>query len=445
MQTFIEDLMSRRSFEAKLFRKTCKLYNQSMVISWKAKFIVLFGMLVINLCCALKSISFASNKAFLWQKGWIISSAVNFALDVMVIKTGVVIMEGFVIPNLIFEKVQSVKLVLIDIVNKICGGDIGRSVEFSAPEFLFVSSRVAKEFPTLVESLIVLSYSSPTLLASHGIRRRCGRNVIERICIGAQSALVEAPEWMIRLVIHFAIVIALAVLAYIGAGLCLAAPAAIVVLAFVMLVSAGVIWCRFNRFDHFSSDAKSTSILPVAFDTLTEKVIDTFQRDVIDATEEVWDRMFWQDDRARVDQGESESDESQCLVDALETDQGNREEGLCDTGEEKKGDVGLVATSLAVHRREHSDNSSINKKVSYTVARGDGSFAPLLGDKRHQHHQRNDFPPIGVRQSRTPIASSVNGASSLSADNSSDISFALGGQTLDVRTPFLISFFAPCY
>lgn len=73
---------------------------------------------------------------------------------------------NYLIPDLIFDTAMAVKLTVLKCISRLCAetsvgaGSCSHSNQFSAPNYFFVSTKVAKAFPSLIESSLVLSYHS---------------------------------------------------------------------------------------------------------------------------------------------------------------------------------------------------------------------------------------------------------------------------------------------
>ena len=103
----------------------------------------------------------------------------------------VVALVYYLIPDTIFSTAQKVKATVNCAVSALC--EHAQEPErlcnsFSAPEYLFVSTKVAKAFPEMVESAIILAYRTPILSLD--------RQMIQRTKEGNKSQVWLQHSWM---------------------------------------------------------------------------------------------------------------------------------------------------------------------------------------------------------------------------------------------------------
>lgn len=106
-----------------------------------------------------------------WQKGWTFACVVNLVLH-WVSATINAIAIYFMIPSAIASSASLCELTLNQCIATLMNPQERSSDvrSFSAPDFYFVSTRVARAFPDLLESALVLSYRSPTLPSEQSSR-----------------------------------------------------------------------------------------------------------------------------------------------------------------------------------------------------------------------------------------------------------------------------------
>lgn len=175
LRLFVLDMIGRNSIQAKMFEKNLTAIEQSLVITWGLKclmisVILVFDILTIYLCIYTARIHPAS-----WQNVWVLSSVSFMVMDSFIKQINVTVIVSFIIPNFIFDQANLIKLSMCKSVGSLlakANGDASEAVNnmgdettsnFSATDYLFVSTRVARAFPSLFESRVVLAYRSPTV------------------------------------------------------------------------------------------------------------------------------------------------------------------------------------------------------------------------------------------------------------------------------------------
>ena len=91
-----------------------------------------------------------------------------------------------------YEAAVMVKMVLLQSIARLCAneGTVRAADSFSASDYLFVSTRVAREFPNLVESALVLSHETFTISAEQLNRIGCNMEDIR-----ANNMPRQGPLW----------------------------------------------------------------------------------------------------------------------------------------------------------------------------------------------------------------------------------------------------------
>jgi hypothetical protein len=174
MTLFMKDLLGRDSAKAKIFMHQMNTISQERVITWGLKCMGFSFVIIFNLYFVYTCMLYGHSKGMEWQQGWLIASAVNLVLDIFIKQSNIAAIVYYVIPDLIVDSARSVRVNLEKSISAMCVNasrgqlhkiDSINPHSFSASNYFFVSARVARAFPGLLESAIVLSYQSPTVSA----------------------------------------------------------------------------------------------------------------------------------------------------------------------------------------------------------------------------------------------------------------------------------------
>ena len=112
---------------------------------------------------------FAMSQTGSAQEAWFASFLLWFFMDLFFVGTGMVYFIHFLIPSLTMRDLHKIRFKLLDTVEKYKrslteeADNVGDSnpILFNVADYFFVSTRVAKLYPDLPESKIILKFSSP--------------------------------------------------------------------------------------------------------------------------------------------------------------------------------------------------------------------------------------------------------------------------------------------
>jgi hypothetical protein len=144
---------------------------RSKITAWAFLFLLDTGMMFYILL-------FALTQTGPRQNAWFQSFALWLVVEILLVSTGIVFVTHILIPSLVMKDLNQIKRRLMDnirdfndrvqdSVDASKGGEAttkgaeGRGVLFNAANFLFVSTRLAKQFPDLKESKIIMHFSTP--------------------------------------------------------------------------------------------------------------------------------------------------------------------------------------------------------------------------------------------------------------------------------------------
>lgn len=162
LELFAKDLVGRDTKNAKIFENQAEVVQNEFIVTWGVKCVALSILLLINLYFIFACMLYGKEKGVKWQQGWLIASVINLILDIFIRQMNIVGLMYCLIPDLMLDKARKVKQGFNEATSRLFSGN-ARAREPSTSDYLFVSAHVARAFPDLLESSIVLSYSSQTV------------------------------------------------------------------------------------------------------------------------------------------------------------------------------------------------------------------------------------------------------------------------------------------
>jgi len=162
LHLFIKDLLGRSTPAASIFEtKTDEDFEHTEVISRNTKRFAMLALLGINIFFVYFAILTGFRRGVSWQHSYLIACIIQFVVEMALNETMECIWIQCLIPMLVCDEVRKVGDSIAEIVSDLCSSTPNESRLFlSAPEYLFVSTNLAKKFPHLMESMFVQSYYS---------------------------------------------------------------------------------------------------------------------------------------------------------------------------------------------------------------------------------------------------------------------------------------------
>jgi hypothetical protein len=169
LELFVRDCLGQHSRQAIIFSQKVHPLKHKYILTWSIKCLTFVGLCILNLYFVFACMLYGKDKGLNWQRGWLSTCIVNIFVDVFINSVTVAAVLHFFVPNLIVDKARNIKHIVTDIVHDLCsanaqtnqqGGDTQEPHTFSAAAYFFVSAHVARAFPDLLESRIVLAYKS---------------------------------------------------------------------------------------------------------------------------------------------------------------------------------------------------------------------------------------------------------------------------------------------
>jgi hypothetical protein len=175
LQSFVTDLLGRHSQVAMIFENiTVLAFGQQSAVSWDFKVFAALVLCGLNACFTYYAIWIASHKGQKWQVCYVVAVLVQVAVEALILETAVTAAVFWALPTLIRDNMNAALTTLTQLVSNLCSECLPHNPEqlaeqmpeiaryfFSAPQYLFVSQKLALARPDLLESMLLLRYTSP--------------------------------------------------------------------------------------------------------------------------------------------------------------------------------------------------------------------------------------------------------------------------------------------
>ncbi len=171
LQLFIQDLLGRDTAAAKIFRtKTSEDYATLPVVGLLTKTIAGVVLVAINFFFMYYSILRGYQKGLAWQQAFLIGCILQLIMEIFFSETLQCLYVHYFVPRMMsktaIDRIHNTLQLCIDSLcnqHSVGSGSHNSSDEgniVDAPNYLFVSTKLAHEFPAMMESLMILSYHS---------------------------------------------------------------------------------------------------------------------------------------------------------------------------------------------------------------------------------------------------------------------------------------------
>jgi hypothetical protein len=184
LELFVRDCLGRGSREATIFSHKVHPFRAKVVVTWAIKCFTCSCLLILNLYFIFSCMLYGRDKGLKWQQGWLYTCLVNLFVDIFINQVTVSAVVHYLIPNLIAEKARFIQASIARSIHDLCVvnrrleeteiGDTSRGLEVmgaldltmttvTPTSYYFVSAHVARKFPDLLESRIVLNCNAVQL------------------------------------------------------------------------------------------------------------------------------------------------------------------------------------------------------------------------------------------------------------------------------------------
>jgi hypothetical protein len=180
LHLFVLDLLGRTTPAAIIYHgKMDAEYRYTRVVSKSTKVLVVLIILALNAFFAYYAVLKGYVKGITWQYNYLLACVMQMIAEVCFFETMETFWMHFLIPSFAVKEVQRAFHQVNTILQRLCFAEEERDaiessrrkevnqVEndekyfFNCAEHLFLSTQIAKAFPTVMESMLILSYSTP--------------------------------------------------------------------------------------------------------------------------------------------------------------------------------------------------------------------------------------------------------------------------------------------
>eukprot|EP00597_Dinobryon_sp_UTEXLB2267_P015729 CAMPEP_0170109554 /NCGR_PEP_ID=MMETSP0020_2-20130122/7278_1 /TAXON_ID=98059 /ORGANISM="Dinobryon sp., Strain UTEXLB2267" /LENGTH=2286 /DNA_ID=CAMNT_0010334573 /DNA_START=4168 /DNA_END=11025 /DNA_ORIENTATION=+ len=167
--SFILDLIGRNSEEARLFELKFDLQFSSLKsISNHRKRLAWYLLVLFNGSLFFYLLYICYKSTYIWQAYFLLCTALLTVLETLIVSTFECLWIHFAIPDMCSETLLSVQSKISSCIHEVLNSNVSQissvvpkdtiPMVLNAPDHLFVSTALAAEYPTLLESLIINSY-----------------------------------------------------------------------------------------------------------------------------------------------------------------------------------------------------------------------------------------------------------------------------------------------
>jgi hypothetical protein len=165
LHLFIQDILGRHTPAAKIFHsKFEENYAHLKAVTRFQKVLAFTAIVACNLFFVYYTLLKAYVKGLSWQRAYVAACVVQVIVEITLNETLECVWLNYCVPSLVSSEVLRAVAIIRGIAEELTGDKSANSrmnrMFLNAAPYLFVSSRVAKENPDMLESAIVLSYST---------------------------------------------------------------------------------------------------------------------------------------------------------------------------------------------------------------------------------------------------------------------------------------------
>ena len=160
LHIFILDLLGHDSIAAKIFiTKSDVDYRYTKTVSARSKGLAWLCVIIINLCFIYYSMMRGIIRGKSWQYAYLAGCVAQLIFEVVIAETFEILWVHFIIPNIVSVEVKHAWTTIMDTIDRLTTIDMINDVYLiDAPQYLFVSTKLANAFPLLPESSIISAY-----------------------------------------------------------------------------------------------------------------------------------------------------------------------------------------------------------------------------------------------------------------------------------------------
>jgi hypothetical protein len=162
LHLFIKDLLGRDTPAAIIFEtKSEEDFKHTKVVTRTSKRLAILALVMINAFFVYYAMLTGFRKGLAWQRVYLLACIIQFVVEIVLFETMECVWINCAIPVLVSGEVRRVSDSITEVVRNLCVDTVSESRIFlNAPDYLFVSTNVAKKFPDLMESILVQAYAT---------------------------------------------------------------------------------------------------------------------------------------------------------------------------------------------------------------------------------------------------------------------------------------------
>ncbi len=162
LNLFVLDILGRDTKSAKIFQsKHDEEFTKLRGVTLAFKIVAVLTTIILGVFFLYYAIYNSYKRENQWQRAFLTAYLIQFVTEMLLIETIECMWAHFFVPDIIGKEVKRALTLLFEATEKLSSSVIpDEHFILNAPSYLFLSTNVAKEFPNLLESMIVSSYHS---------------------------------------------------------------------------------------------------------------------------------------------------------------------------------------------------------------------------------------------------------------------------------------------
>jgi hypothetical protein len=273
LHLFIKDLLGRDTPAAVIFEtKAAEDFKHTKVVTRTAKRLAIVALVIINVFFVYYAMLTGYRRGISWQRVYLFACIIQFVVEILLFETMECVWINCAIPVLVSGEVRRVCDSITEVVRNLCIDPVIEARIFlNAPDYLFVSTNVAKKFPDLMESILVQAYTThlPGELArkwqvgsvARAHRHQRLRDVtLLSAMFGTLQYLGTAPFVLHRMFIRFVQPFVLSGLVMLWKGI---ASNMIYVFVAVAVIACGAAVCAYRYYSEREATRRVKNVVPV--------------------------------------------------------------------------------------------------------------------------------------------------------------------------------------
>jgi hypothetical protein len=162
LHLFIKDLLGRDTPAAIIFEtKSAEDFKHTKVVTKTMKRLAMLMLVGINFFFVYYAMLTGYRRGINWQRTYLMACIIQFVTEIVLFETMECVWVNCCIPVLVSSEVRRVGESITEVVRNLCSNvHADANIFLNAPDYLFVSTNVAKKFPHLMESILVQAYTT---------------------------------------------------------------------------------------------------------------------------------------------------------------------------------------------------------------------------------------------------------------------------------------------